>query len=160
MIKQKQLFRHQPPKSYGDCHRTALACLLEVPVEDVPHFGSIFFDDSSAFHEAFDEWLGYRHKLRQFHVVYPGELTIQQVYDSVEHVNPGSIFMFAGVSKNNVVHTVIAGNKQLLWDPSLDDSGIVGPIDGLYWVTLLVPLVHFPGKMEAHKKGPQHETDH
>lgn len=39
MIYQKQLYLHEPDKmQFGDCHRTSLACLLNIPVEDSPHF--------------------------------------------------------------------------------------------------------------------------
>ena len=30
---------HDPPKSYGDCYRTCIACVLDVPPETVPHPG-------------------------------------------------------------------------------------------------------------------------
>jgi hypothetical protein len=37
-------------------------------------------------------------------------------------------------------HVVIALNDAIVWDPALDDSGIVGPADdGYYWIEFLVP---------------------
>ena len=34
----KQQFLHDPPTSYGDCHRAALASLLDLTIDDVPNF--------------------------------------------------------------------------------------------------------------------------
>ncbi len=37
MLQHRQLFLHEPERrSFGDCHRTALACLLNLPPEEVP----------------------------------------------------------------------------------------------------------------------------
>ena len=39
MIRRRQLFRHEPHNViYGDCHRTAIACLLDMEPWQVPHF--------------------------------------------------------------------------------------------------------------------------
>lgn len=142
MLKQKQLYRHSPPNSYGDCHRAALACLLDLPVHHVPHFGEQFYSDPDRFQKAFDDWLIEHYKLRQVHIVY--QCSLQEVLDSVDIINPGLVYMLCGMSRNNVAHTVIAGRSQILWDPSIDNSGIVGPIEGSFWVSMLVPHYHFP----------------
>lgn len=139
MIERKQLFRHEPEKGvYGDCHRTAIACLLDLEPDQVPHFAEAF-EDAEKFNSLVDEWLesrgwcavstAYRSRLEEV-------LRVQQF------INPGVYYMLGGKSRTGCGHSVIACGGQIVWDPSLDDSGIVAPFDsdGLYWVTWLVPL--------------------
>ena len=41
MLLHKQMYRHNPPESFGDCHRTVYACLLGKPLESIPNSGII-----------------------------------------------------------------------------------------------------------------------
>ena len=53
----KQLYRHDPENGvWGDCYRTAWACLLDLEPEDVPHFCEGFTDDGAATAKL-DAWL-------------------------------------------------------------------------------------------------------
>lgn len=46
MTPAKQLFTDGPPaRPVGDCWRTCIAMLLDLPVEEVPHFVDLFYDD-------------------------------------------------------------------------------------------------------------------
>ncbi|HEY0684719.1 MAG TPA: hypothetical protein VGD45_20450 [Steroidobacter sp.] len=139
MIKRKQLFRHDPANGvYGDCHRTAIACLLDLEPDQVPHFGE-HYTDSETFHRRESEWLETR-----------GWCTVSVAYNaSLDDVlrcqgfmNPDVLYLLGGKSRTGCGHTVIGCGDRIIWDPSLDDSGIIGPFDsdGLYWVTYLVPL--------------------
>lgn len=38
MYRQDQIVKHDPPNQLGDCFRTTIANLLEISVEEVPHF--------------------------------------------------------------------------------------------------------------------------
>lgn len=134
MKPQKQLFRHDPANgSYGDCHRTAIACVLDLDAADVPHFmdgkHQCPADDS---HKAVEAWLNAR-GLTHINVLYSGELSLQQVLDTVRFSNPNSgphVFILGGHSRNGLNHSVVCCDGQIVCDPALDDSGIVGPIDG------------------------------
>ena len=57
MTPQKQMFLHDPDNGvWGDCQRTAIACILDRDVEDVPHF---FHDgcDGKTADKRIDDWL-------------------------------------------------------------------------------------------------------
>lgn len=138
MIFQKQAFRHRPEDGvYGDCHRTAIACLLDLPKEDVPNFGE-HYGDYAAFHAAEQEFLA-RHDLATVAVAYSG--TLEQVLACQKAVNPDVYYLLGGTSRTGCGHTVVGLGGEIIWDPSLDDAGIVGPMDdGFYWVSFLAPL--------------------
>lgn len=138
MIFQKQAYRHRPEKGeYGDCHRTAIACLLGVDRDTVPNFG-VHYGNGTAFADAeraFLKSIG----LASVSVVYSGEL--DDVLRTMGAVNPNAYYLLAGTSKTGLGHSVIGHGGKILWDPHPDDVGIVGPMeDSLYWVTFLVPL--------------------
>jgi len=133
----KQLVKHDPDNGrYGDCFRTCLACLLNVPPEDVPHF---LAEGNDAFWPAVTEWLSH-HKLSLFHVPFSGD-DLQGLFRSMQHLNPDLLYLLAGKSPRGVNHQVIAQGDRILHDPSTEGGGLVGPCveDGMYWVGLLVP---------------------
>lgn len=141
MIKHKQLFKHNPEKgSFGDCHRTCLACLLHLHPIQVPNFGEFYYDiDDFKAAE-----LSFLHSLNLDKVEIPFTCTLEQLLESMNNVNPHAYFILGGGSINKVNHSVIAGQGKILWDPSLDaekDSHtIIGPMtDGYFWVTFLIP---------------------
>ncbi len=141
MKPQKQLFRHFPADGvYGDCHRTAIAIVLDMDAKDVPHFM-----DASAYgeggakksHDRFEAWLNER-GICTIHVLFPGEMRLDQILTTIEMCNHRSrpAFILAGTSRNGTNHSVVACDGVIACDPSLDDNGIIGPCDdGYYWVT-------------------------
>lgn len=134
----KQLFNHDPERGvYGDCHRTAVACLLDLRPEEVPH---VFDNGSSAVqaHHAMDEWLRSTRGLRQVHVIWDGSIELIDVLNSIENCTEGLHYILGGQSRNGTDHSVIAACGEIIHDPSLSDSGIVGPCsDGYWWITFL-----------------------
>lgn len=139
MIKQKQLFRHKPEEGIiGDCERTAIACLLDKRPEEVPHFGEAFFDDGEAFNKMEDAYLltqGYT----RIQVIYQD--TLENVLEALRFMAKDVYYLLSGRSKTGCNHTVIGCGGEIVWDPSLDDSGIVGPCnDGYYWVAYIVSI--------------------
>lgn len=147
MIEQKQLFRHHPSRGeIGDCHRTAIACLLHLRPDEVPHFGELSWDhernawaDPCPFQRHVTEYLA-SVGLAEVNVAYQDSL--ENVLAAQRATNPRAYYLLGGHSRTEVNHTVICCGGSIVWDPSLDDAGIVGPCqpDGLYWVTYLVPL--------------------
>jgi len=137
MIKQKQLFEHNPAAgSYGDCHRTCIACLLDLPPEQVPNFGE-HYGDAPMFASAVEGWLSL-HGLRGVDFLFQGEL--EDVLNCMDKMNHDVYYLLGGTSKHGWGHTVIGLNDRIEWDPSLTDSGIVSPLEGFYWITVLTPL--------------------
>jgi hypothetical protein len=141
MIERKQLFRHRPHEGQiGDCHRTAIACLLDMEPETVPHFGAKDFEvgiEKCTQVEEVDAWLAER-GYAQVHIAFGGEL--EDVLASVGALNPKAYYLLGGWSRTGVNHTVIGCGNRIAWDPSQNDAGIVGPCsDGYFWVTFIVP---------------------
>lgn len=148
MIKQKQLYRHRPEHGeIGDCHRTAIACLLDMRPEDVPHFGELDWDfekgtwkEQCTFNDHVRQFLA-TVGLAQVDVAWGGE-SLEVVLDVQGRINPTAYYILGGHSRTGVNHSVVGQGSKIVWDPSLDDSGIIGPTepDGIYWITYLVPL--------------------
>lgn len=134
----KQRFRHDPEAGiFGDCHRTAIACLLDLEPEQVPHFGQ---ENPAAqeFGRAVGRFLATRN-LADVHIAFKASLP--DVLQTMEALNPGMYYLLGGTSKTGCGHTVIGCGERIVHDTSLNDSGIIGPMDdGHYWVTWLVPL--------------------
>jgi hypothetical protein len=113
--------------------------------DEVPHFGLSDFDTEgrntkhTQAAEA-DAWLRER-GMQCVHL--PDPLPeLDDVLSWVGANNPNAYWLLGGFSKTGVNHTVIARGNRITWDPSLDDSGIVGPCtDGFFWATFLVPTL-------------------
>ncbi|MBV7482503.1 hypothetical protein [Bordetella sp. BOR01] len=138
MIVQKQAYRHRPEQGvFGDCHRTAIACILDLPRDEVPNFGE-HYGNPEAFRAAERHFLASR-GLATVNVVFMRSL--EQVLTTMGATNPDAYYLLAGTSRSGCGHSVVGLGDQIVWDPSLDDSGIVGPMDdGFYWISYLVPL--------------------
>lgn len=63
-------------------------------------------------------------------------------------VNRGTYYLLTGTSRNGCGHTVVCLNNDIIHDPAIDSSGIVGPAeDGCFWLT-------FFGTITATQKEP------
>jgi hypothetical protein len=145
---QKQLNRHQPDKGiYGDCHRTAIACVLDLDPKDVPHFMDKLPNGSDApdVWGEIERWLNAR-GLTQINIAFPGAVSLRDVLEAIEVSNassPGLVYLLGGTSRNNLNHTVVCCGGEIVCDPSLDNSGIIGPMSHGYW------CVTFFGALQA-----------
>jgi hypothetical protein len=131
----KQLLRHKPHEGiYGDCHRAALASILEMPIEDIPHFGDLSLYSEEEWARAERDWLlgiGYI----PISLFYETD-DLAGVLFSTGYLNPDTYGILGGTSRNGVGHSVVICNGAIVHDPSQDDSGIIGPMkDGRFWVT-------------------------
>jgi hypothetical protein len=145
MKPQKQLNRHRPKDGiYGDCHRTAIAIVLDMDAKDVPHFmdGTPGKGDAEEAHIKIEAWLNAR-GLCTINILFPGEIPLKEVLATVAFCNQRSrpVFILGGMSRNGVNHSVVCCDGEIACDPSQDDSGIVGPCDdGFYLVTFFGAL--------------------
>ena len=139
MIYRKQLYYHRPEQgTIGDCHRTAIGCMLGLEPQDVPHFGEHYWKDPVAFQDEVKKFLATQ-GLAQVSVAY--DCPLEQLQHVMGVMNPDIRYLLGGTSANDVNHTVVGRGSRIEWDPSMDDSGIVGPCDdGYFWVTLFVPI--------------------
>lgn len=142
MTPQKQLNLHDPANGvWGDCYRTAIACLLDLRPEEVPHLN----EDTGAGDMADQDrkmaaWLGER-GLTVFS--FPmGDAPIDTILTCLDSWNHGQRFMLTGTSTTGCNHVVICKDKAIEWNTSLTGAEIVGPCDdGFWWITVLAKLV-------------------
>lgn len=142
MKPQKQLYRHNPEDGvFGDCHRTAIAIVLDLEAKDVPHF----MDKGAAAedaHRACEAWLNAR-GISTITTLFDGATPLETILATIAAVNRHSrpTYLLLGTSRNRVNHCVVCCDGEIVCDPSLDDSGIVGPCDdGYYWLTFFGSL--------------------
>ena len=134
----KQLFRHNPPETYGDCQRTVYACLLDMHPSEVPHFHEST-DDALEFWDRAHAFLASK-GLARISIIFDGSLSLEQILNTQHNTNPGYYYILSGMSKNKTDHVVICKGRGIIWDPAIDNSGIIGPCsDGFWWVEYLVP---------------------
>jgi hypothetical protein len=137
MIPVFQQVLHDPNAGqYGDCHRAAIATVLGLPPDDVPHFG---FDDppAPAFFNREREFLA-RFNLYGATVPFSGELT--DVLRTMSTLNGSDfVYLLGGKSPRGTNHTVVCRGDQIEHDPNPKGGGLVEPCsDGLWWLTFFV----------------------
>lgn len=127
----KQLFRHEPENGiYGDCFRAVLASLLDVDLLQIPHEHRAVALASEMPEHA---WLADRGLMVALTALPGATYGMEEVLGWTATAYPGCHLMFAGTSKNDCNHVVIIRDGAIVWDPALDDSGIVGPCDDGNW---------------------------
>lgn len=149
MTPYKQLYRHRPDEgSVGDCFRTAIACLLDIEPELVPHVMEDAFNEPESAETAHVRMNSY---LIEHHGLYHMEFPLRVVQDGpptdvMQHVkryNGNVHYLLTGLSANEVAHTVVCTGDRIVHDPSIDCSGIIGPLDNdgewFYWLGFLLP---------------------
>jgi hypothetical protein len=138
----QQLFRHDPANgSIGDCHRCAIASILEVAAEEVPHFGATTWGDGAAFTMAFDEWLIGR-GFKMVTVAYYDDLPLDECL-RLWSTGANDVYYILGVqSRRGGNHSVVGLNGKVVHDPHPDGQGDVPyrSIDGVWQISVLVPL--------------------
>ena len=157
MRRNKQLFLHDPENMvYGDCHRTALSCLLDLSVVDAPHFIGEWEkreelkrqgleQEPYDWQEEQEQWLnslGYTTADILFGNGESDEALVQLegLLGFMGHRNPHVYYLLGGRSPRGANHTVVCLGGGLEWDPHPDGGFLVGPMDhGFYEVTLLLP---------------------
>lgn len=140
----KQRFRHNPPETFGDCASACLASLLELQIDEVPHFSKLFWEGRDGWGKAEKEFL-HSKGLRKVQFGYSCDL--QDMLKYMKEANPDTYYILLGKSRNGTAHDVIGLNDQIVWDPSIDNSGIVEPCEeGAYYISVFVPigLTHQP----------------
>ena len=142
MIEQKQLYLHKPAEgSIGDCWRTSIACILDVSPGTIPHYYEEFWEPEPAIisvkvRKATNLFL--RDHFDLTYIEYPIEVPDAESLNTyLEHYYRDTHIML-GCSSKNGGHSVVR-KGYYMWDPAIDNSGCVGPMnDGYYWIGLLV----------------------
>ena len=139
-----QLYRHDPENGvFGDCHRTAIACLLDMNPANVPHFYEIAHKRKLAgqdrdWREDVEEFLNL-HGYTQVDVLFGGDL--EGLFAYMQDRNPGQYYLLGGKSERGLPHTVICCGGRFEHDPHPANMFLQKPFEHGYWeVTYLLPL--------------------
>ncbi len=134
----KQLNLHDPDNGiYGDCFRTCIANLFQLKPDQVPHFykGGKEKEEVDQVHD----WLKERGwRMLSFAYACPA---VKDMLDYFSKSFSGDFYyMIGGRSKTGANHAVICLNDKIIFDPSIEDSGIVGPMsDRFFYIDVFTP---------------------
>lgn len=141
MRNQKQAILGHNPKEgvYGDCFRTALANLLDLDRDEVPHFMDGGNRPDNVW-PTVNKWLN----VRGLHLVAIAfQCELNDLFVMMKRINPGVIYLLAGSSERGVVHQVIACDDKIIQDPHPSGIGVSSPCeDGHYWINFVIPATH------------------
>ena len=129
MLRFVQLLPHDPDKDHrGDCFRTAIACILETPPAEVPHFV-----ESETWFMDCQKWL----RNRGYCLVYEANPTYAEYW---------GYHLISGDGPRGMRHTVVGCGGEEVWDPHPSGDGLKPGGDRVY--SLLAPIdpVNFPPK--------------
>lgn len=142
MIRRHQLFRHEPHNEiYGDCHRTAIACLLDMEPWQVPHFTQLAHTTPGYDWESGVAAFLATQGLCSVDVVFGPENGVEGIFRFMQNRNPRAFYLLGGTSPRGTNHTVICCGDGFYWDPHPDRDFLDGPLShGFYELTFLMPL--------------------
>ncbi|TGS57733.1 hypothetical protein EN826_032355, partial [Mesorhizobium sp. M1D.F.Ca.ET.183.01.1.1] len=108
---QKQLFRHATDKGvFGDCYRTAVACILDLEADQVPHVHrSITGLEQGELIDGFLAGLGVTRLSIPFSIE-----GVQAALDNASHWSKGLPYLFSGTSRNGTGHVVVAHGNRII----------------------------------------------
>ncbi len=133
MVKMKkliQLNRHDPDKGiYGDCFRTAIACILDCESpEEIPLFAPVE-DQKKAYVEYLDS-IGYV----LFEIPFNITKSIKAPLLFMQTYYPNFDYILAGVSSRGIGHVSIYRGDELIHDPHPSGGGILSAFpEGNVW---------------------------
>jgi hypothetical protein len=139
MRPQKQSFKHDPSKGInGDCHRTAIAMILNMDRDDVPHFMDGVPMEAPDDHpivlavtHRIDAFLA-GHGLAQISFALPGELKLDEAMNYIDAWCKAPVIL-GGTSTTGVDHSVVVYQGEI---HNPNDADLIGPTsNGFWWVT-------------------------
>lgn len=141
LSRQKQGFRHDPTNGIqGDCYRTAIACVLGVDRDSVPHSHD---EMTGPENEAFiDAWLHPR-GLRRIYIPVLGD-DFKEVANAMYQRGGGLAVIITGRGPRNVNHVIVVHGVDDFWCPTLgqvdEQVALIGPAfpDGYFWAEWVV----------------------
>lgn len=115
MIKRKQIYFHNPENgAHGDCYRTCIACILEIP-----NFG-VHYDDNEKFFAEADKYLASQFLARVIHAF---DCTLEDLLKMQNHCNPDAYWILTGRSKNETTIVSSAWAVRLFGIPLWTTAG-------------------------------------
>ena len=130
MITHKMLMSHDPAKGqFGDCFRTVIASILDLRVENVPHFFAL--GDAETGWNNVDEYLRDFHDLIYVEIMLPG-VPVDEMLSTLALVYTDMYLIVIGTASTGN-HAVIVKNGEIVSDPSWQNLGLTGPTTEGYW---------------------------
>lgn len=149
MTPRPQLIAHDPESgAYGDCYRTCLATILDLPSEAVPHFyREENWERPAVAEQEARDWLGGR-GLGSACFAYAGDsMDLATLLAITAGYAPGVPMILSGRSELGCNHAVVIMSGTIVCDPS--GNGIVGPMDCDQWqVEVLAVAADWRGRTE------------
>lgn len=145
--RQKQAFSHDPENGIqGDCYRTAVACVLGVDRDSVPHTHDDL--DGAQANQVMDSWLNPQGLCRIAIPVLAD--TLDEVAKNLYPRGGGLPVMVTGAGPRNVNHVVVVFGVEDIWCPTLGqvspEIGLIGGAlpDKYFWAEWIVrrPVRH------------------
>ena len=147
MKRYKSIVPHAPSRGlYGDCYRTVIGCLLDMPPDQVPHFLDGYAED---WIDQRDTWLAERGlKLVNIFIEPPqtpledGKVGLEALLWVIGEINQGTYYILCGDTIDGIGHTVVCCGGKIVHNPSPVGCPIVAPVDGMshYELQFLVPI--------------------
>lgn len=141
LARQFQAFSHKPSDGVqGDCYRTAVACVLGVERDSVPHSHD---ELSGPENEAFiDAWLRPQ-GLRRIFIPVLGD-DFKEVANAIYPRGGGLPLILTGCGPRNVNHVIVVHGVDDFWCPTLGkvaaEVALIGPAlpDNYFWAEWIV----------------------
>lgn len=111
----------------GNCFATCIACMLKIPVSDVPNFCA---DRPSRWLTDCNEWLAHR------------RWTLFDFGPSVMETHPGLTVIAAGPGPRGPSHSVIMRDGKLLHDPHPQGNGLLS-VEHAMALAPLIPCAEY-----------------
>lgn len=110
----------------GNCFATAVACVFDLDVADVPNFCA---PPEKGWGDRFEAWCRDRGLQPLFFETenFPGW---------VEACSPKQVVIASGPAARGLLHTCVYRGGELLWDPHPDDTGLESVKDVLFFAQI------------------------
>lgn len=139
-----QAFEHDPENGLvGDCYRTCIAAIIDLPRDAVAAPTIEIYDDAEAFNDF------YKRELKRlglglisFPLVAIEDSQQEDVIRAIDVWNPGIPCILTGHGARGHNHCVVIQNGKMVYDPHPGQTFITGPCldSGLYWAEFIVRL--------------------
>lgn len=130
------IVRHNPPDTFGDCLRAAVASILDIDkTTDVPHF--LRRGDDEAAMQELRSYLLLEHRLRPFIMAFDASSTLREVFGAMKTINPDvDYLLFCQCGGGD--HVVVCRNDQMTHNPAWDNASISGPLANGHWLIMVM----------------------
>lgn len=118
----------------GNCFQASVASILEMPIEDVPHF----------MEEA--DWRGALLEFLQLRGLYYLETTFAEQYSQDFFDSYGGYHLMSGRGERGINHTVVGLRGKLAHDPHPSRAGLSAPMEGQDAILFGLFIPHDPAK--------------